>query len=90
MTLAEVGSAINGLNDREFGPVSLSRHKRPQNLRGLSDPELLARFEARQTHGRLAELIDTPVEGGFDLAYLKAIHRHISKTCTNGRESFGP
>ena len=30
MTLAEVGSAIDGLNDREFGPVSLSRHKRPQ------------------------------------------------------------
>ena len=30
MTLADVGSAIDGLNDREFGPVSLSRHKRPQ------------------------------------------------------------
>jgi hypothetical protein len=30
MTLAEVGSAIDGLNDREFGPVSLSRHKCPQ------------------------------------------------------------
>jgi hypothetical protein len=30
MTLAEVGSAIDGLNDREFGTVSLSRHKRPQ------------------------------------------------------------
>jgi len=30
ITLAEVGSAIDGLNDREFGPVCLSRHNRPQ------------------------------------------------------------
>ena len=30
ITLAEVGSAIDGINDREFGPVSLSRHNRPQ------------------------------------------------------------
>jgi Antitoxin VbhA len=30
MTLAEVGSLIDGLDDREFGPVSLNRHKRPQ------------------------------------------------------------
>ena len=30
LTLAEVGSAIDELNHREFGPVSLSRHKRPQ------------------------------------------------------------
>jgi hypothetical protein len=29
LTLAEVGSAIDELDDREFGPVSLSRHKRP-------------------------------------------------------------
>jgi cell filamentation protein len=48
-----------------------------KNLRGLTDPELLARFEARQTHRRIAELIDTPVTGGFDVAHLKAIHRHI-------------
>jgi cell filamentation protein len=48
-----------------------------KNLRGLTDPELLARFEARQTHRRIAELIDTPVLGGFDVAHLKAIHRHI-------------
>jgi cell filamentation protein len=48
-----------------------------KNLRGLTDPELLARFEARQTHRRIAELIDTPVVGGFDVAHLKAIHRHI-------------
>jgi hypothetical protein len=29
LTLAEVGSAIDELDDREFGPVSLSRHNRP-------------------------------------------------------------
>ena len=28
LTLAEVKSAIDELDDREFGPVSLSRHKR--------------------------------------------------------------
>ena len=48
-----------------------------KNLRGLTDPKLLERFEARQTHRRIAELIDTPVPGGFDVAHLKAIHRHI-------------
>jgi cell filamentation protein len=48
-----------------------------KNLRGLTDPQLLARFEARQTHRRIAELIDTPITGGFDVAHLKAIHRHI-------------
>ncbi len=30
LTLVEVGSAIDELDNREFGPVSLSRHKRPQ------------------------------------------------------------
>jgi len=30
LTLAEVGSAIDELNNREFGPVSLPRHNRPQ------------------------------------------------------------
>ncbi|MGO9262011.1 MAG: antitoxin VbhA family protein [Bryobacteraceae bacterium] len=30
LTLAEVGSAIDELDDREFGPVSLPRHKRPK------------------------------------------------------------
>jgi len=48
-----------------------------KNLRGLTDPEPLARFEARGTHRRIAELIDTPVPGRFDLAHLKAIHRYI-------------
>ena len=30
LTLAEVGSAIDELDDREFRSVSLSRHERPQ------------------------------------------------------------
>src|SRR5580700_9059981 len=48
-----------------------------KNLRRLTDPDLLARFEARRTHRRIAELIDAPITGGFDLAHLKAIHRYI-------------
>jgi cell filamentation protein len=48
-----------------------------KNLRGLTNPELLDRFEARRTHRRIAELIDTPVAGRFDVAHLKAIHRYI-------------
>ena len=30
LTLAEVGSAIDELDNGEFGPLSLSRHNRPQ------------------------------------------------------------
>src|ERR1700694_3431326 len=48
-----------------------------KNLRGLTDPQQLERFEARRTHQRIAELIDNPLVGGFDLAHLKAIHRYI-------------
>src|ERR1700683_1215717 len=48
-----------------------------KNLRGLTDPKQLARFEARRTHQRIVELIDTPVPGRFDVAHFKAIHRYI-------------
>jgi cell filamentation protein len=48
-----------------------------KNLRGLTDPELLERFEARRTHQRIAESIDNPVAGRFDVAHLKEIHRYI-------------
>jgi cell filamentation protein len=48
-----------------------------KNPRGLTDPELLDRFEARRTHRRIAELIDTPIAGKFDVAHLQAIHRYI-------------
>jgi cell filamentation protein len=48
-----------------------------KNLRGLTDPELLERFEARRTHQRIAELIDTPIPGGFDVAHLKTFQQYI-------------
>src|ERR1017187_2426888 len=48
-----------------------------KNLRGLTDPKLLERFGAGQTHRRIGYLIDAPVPGGFDVAHLKAIHRYI-------------
>src|SRR5438309_2640794 len=48
-----------------------------KNLRGLTDPELLERFEARRTHYRVSELIDNPLPGRFDVGHLKAIHRYI-------------
>lgn len=48
-----------------------------RNLRGLTDPELLERFEARRTHRRIAELIDTPIVGRFDIGHLQVIHRYI-------------
>jgi cell filamentation protein len=50
-----------------------------RNLRGLTDPEQLERFEARRTHQRIAELMDNPLSGKFDLAHLKAIHLYIFK-----------
>jgi cell filamentation protein len=48
-----------------------------KNLRDLTDPELLARFDARRTHRHIAELIDTPAPGRFDIAHVKAIHLYI-------------
>jgi cell filamentation protein len=48
-----------------------------RNLRGLSDRQRLAEFEARSTHRRISELVDKPLSGAFDLSHLKAIHRYI-------------
>src|SRR5262245_1245636 len=48
-----------------------------RNLRGLTDPQLLQEFEARSTHRRIAELIEAPLWGAFDVAHLKSIHRYI-------------
>ena len=50
-----------------------------KNLRDLADPDRLNRFEARNTHRRIAELIEAPVSGTFDLSRLKAIHWYISQ-----------
>ena len=48
-----------------------------KNLRDLTDPDRLKRFEARNTRRRIAELADAPVSGVFDLSHLKAIHWYI-------------
>jgi cell filamentation protein len=48
-----------------------------KNLRGLTDPQELAAFEARSTHRHLAELLEAPLSGKVDTAHLKAIHRYI-------------
>ena len=48
-----------------------------KNHRGLTDPQELAAFEARDTHRRLTELLEASLFGRFDSAHLKAIHRHI-------------
>ncbi|MGH9764525.1 MAG: Fic/DOC family protein, partial [Blastocatellia bacterium] len=48
-----------------------------KNLRGLIDPRQLEAFEGRNTHRRLAELIEGPFTTGFDVPHLKAIHRYI-------------
>lgn len=48
-----------------------------KNLRGLTDPQELAAFEARSTHRRLIELLEAPLSGRFDNAHLKAIHHYI-------------
>lgn len=48
-----------------------------RNLAGLTDPAALDRFEARRTHRRIAELIETPIQGRFDAAHLKQIHWYI-------------
>lgn len=48
-----------------------------KNLRGLTDPQELAAFEARCTHRRLTELLGAPLSGSFDTAHLKTIHRFI-------------
>ena len=48
-----------------------------ENLRDISDSDILARFEAEATSRRIIQLINTPVPGKFDTAQLKAIHKHI-------------
>jgi cell filamentation protein len=48
-----------------------------RNLRGLTDSQELAAFEARSTHRRLAELLEVPLSSRFDIGHLKAIHRYI-------------
>jgi len=48
-----------------------------RNLRGITESTLLERFEARRSHLRIAELIERPVAGTFNIAHLKAIRPEL-------------
>src|ERR1035441_5302111 len=48
-----------------------------KNVPDLRDAEQLAAFEALNTAARTYELLRNPIAGGFDLAHLKAIHKHV-------------
>jgi cell filamentation protein len=48
-----------------------------RNLLDIRDPGALDAFEADAATHRLAELHERPFGGRFDVAHLKAIHRHI-------------
>lgn len=48
-----------------------------RNIPDVRDPELLAAFEANATAARLIELDAAPLTGAFDVAHIRAIHRHI-------------
>lgn len=48
-----------------------------KNKADLHDQAALDAFEADATAIRLLELIEHPIQGNFDLAHLKAIHRHL-------------
>ena len=48
-----------------------------KNLPGFTDGHALARFEATMTRARIAQLLQEPIPGKFDLAHLNKIHRHI-------------
>lgn len=48
-----------------------------QNRADLREQEALDAFEADVTAVRLLEIVERPIPGRFDLAHLKAIHRHL-------------
>ena len=48
-----------------------------RNLLGFNEPKALRRAEADFTAVRIAQLIRNPTPGAYDLAHLRAIHRHI-------------
>ena len=43
----------------------------------IKDDKLLESVEAELTFNRLAELIDQPIEGKFDIDHIKGIHEYI-------------
>jgi cell filamentation protein len=48
-----------------------------KNVPDLRDAKQLAAFEALNTAARVYELLQNPIDGGFDIAHLKAIHKRI-------------
>lgn len=48
-----------------------------RNKFGETDPERLREKEEFAAYVRLAELAAHPIDGGFDCAHMKAIHRSI-------------
>ena len=48
-----------------------------RNIPDIRDPQCLAAFEANATAARLVEMDAAPLKGLFDVAHLRAIHRHI-------------
>jgi cell filamentation protein len=48
-----------------------------RNLLGIDDAKALRRAEADFTAVRIAQLIRSPIPGRYDLAHLRALHRHI-------------
>lgn len=59
---------------------------------GTRDAEKLRKFEERATFLRAIELDKTPVEGNFDYAHLKAVHRTLFQDVYEwaGQERVGP
>jgi cell filamentation protein len=47
------------------------------NIRGYTDPGLWKDAETLAVAARQAELLMAPIDGGFDLAHLRAIHAHL-------------
>jgi cell filamentation protein len=48
-----------------------------RNLANIRDPQELATFEAEAALRRGLELLRRPIDGNFDTAHLKAIHKHL-------------
>jgi len=48
-----------------------------RNKLDLREPEALERAERRLTSARIAEIMDFPIKGKFDLKHLCAIHRYV-------------
>ncbi len=48
-----------------------------KNLAGIGDSDLLEAFEGEMSILRQIELSENPLKGPFDVARLKAIHRHL-------------